>query len=94
MICTLFVKIFYVRHNIKETYITTAQPLSKKIKIFLQNYIEKDSPYKFILHFAVDQKIIGGIIVKTDDWLFDASIQTKINKLKAEFSQNTYAAAF
>jgi len=94
MICKQFVKIYYVRHNIKETYITTAQPLSEKIKLYLQNYIEKDSPYSFILHFAVNKNIIGGIIVKTDDLFFDASIQTKINKLKSEFSQNAYTVGF
>ena len=94
MICAQFVKVYYVRHNIKETYITTAQPLSEKMKLFLQNYIEKDYQYSFIFHFAVDPNIIGGIIIKTDDMLFDASVQTKINKLKTEFSQNAYAIGF
>jgi F-type H+-transporting ATPase subunit delta len=94
MICSQFVKVYYVNHNIKEVYITTAQPLSEEMQSYLQHYIETDSPYTFILHFAVDQNIIGGIIVKVDDLYFDASIQTKINKLKAEFSQNAYAVGF
>ena len=94
MICNQFVKIYYVRHNIKETYITTAQPLSEEMQLYLKNFIEKDSPYTFLLHFIVNQNIIGGIIVKFDDLYFDASIQTKINKLKAEFSQNAYAVGF
>jgi F-type H+-transporting ATPase subunit delta len=94
LICKQFVKIYYVRHNIKETYITTAQPLSEDLKNYLKNYIEKDSPYTFILHFAVDQYLIGGIVVRFDDLYFDASIRTKMNKLKAEFSQNVYAVGF
>jgi F0F1-type ATP synthase delta subunit len=64
------------------------------MELKLKNYIEKDSPYTFILHFSVDSKIIGGLIVKVDDWFFDASVQTKINKLKAEFSHNVYAVGF
>jgi len=94
MICTHFIKLYYVTHNIKEAYITSAQPLSEEMKSYLKNYIEKDSPYTFILHFAVDQNLIGGIIVKVDDLYFDASIQTKINKLKTEFSKNAYVVGF
>ena len=94
MICTHFIKLYYVSHNIKEAYITSAQPLSEEIKSYLKAYIEKDSPYTFMLHFAVDQNIIGGIIIKIDDLYFDASVQTKINKLKTEFSRNTYAVGF
>jgi F-type H+-transporting ATPase subunit delta len=94
MICGQFIKIYYVNHNIKEVYITTAHPLSEDIKRYLKDYIEKDTHYTLILHFAEDQNIIGGIIVKMDDLYFDASIQTKINKLKAEFSQNAYAVGF
>jgi len=94
MICRQFVIIYYVSHNIKEAYITTAQPLSDGMKEYLKNYIEKDSPFTFVLHFSVNPKIIGGIVFKVDDLYFDAGIQTKINKLKAEFSQNAYAAGF
>jgi len=94
LICSQFVKVYYVKHHIKEAYITTAQPLSEKMKDYIKNYIETDSPYTFILHFSVDQNIIGGIMVKMDDLYFDASVLTKINKLKAEFSQNAYAVGF
>ena len=94
MICQQFVKIYYAKHNIKETYITTALPLSEKMKLYLKKDIEKDSPYTFIFHFDVNENIIGGIIVKFDDLFFDASVRTKINKLKAEFSQNAYAVGY
>jgi F-type H+-transporting ATPase subunit delta len=94
MICKQFVKLYYSHHNIKEAYITTALPLSEETKLYIKNYIEQDVSYTLVLHFAVDEKIIGGIIIKIDDLFFDASIQTKINKLKAEFSQNAYAVGF
>jgi len=84
MICKEFVQKYYIHHNIKEAYITSAQPLSEEMKQYLKKHIEKDSPYAFILHFAVNQNLIGGIIIKAGDLYFDASIQTKINKLKAE----------
>jgi len=94
MICNQFIKIYYKNHHIKEAHITSAQPLSEKMVEYIKNYLEGDSPYSFILHLSVNPKIIGGLIVKIDDFYFDASIQAKINKLKAEFSQNAYAIGF
>ena len=94
MICSQFIKIYYKNHNIKEAHITSAQPLSEKMVEYIKSYLEGDSSYSFILHLAVNPKIIGGLIVKIDDFYFDASIQAKINKLKAEFSQNAYAIGF
>jgi F-type H+-transporting ATPase subunit delta len=94
VICTQFVKIYYKNHNIKEARITSAEPLSEEIVLYLKSFLEKDTPYTFILHLSVNQKIIGGLVIQIDDFYYDASIQAKINKLKAEFSQNKYAAAF
>jgi len=94
MICRQFIKIYYRNHNIKEAFVTSAQQLSEKKIQYLKASLEKNSPYTFILHFSVDPRIIGGLIVRVDDYYYDASIQTKINKLKAEFSQNAYAVGF
>jgi F-type H+-transporting ATPase subunit delta len=94
MICKQFVKIYYKNHNIKEAYITSAYPLSEEMIHYLKTYLEKDSPYTFAIHLTVNPEIIGGIIVKIDDFYFDACIRAKINKLKAEFSQNAYATGF
>jgi F-type H+-transporting ATPase subunit delta len=93
-ICSQFIKIYYRNHNIKEVYITSALPLSEELIQFIQTYLEKDSPFTCILHLTVDPKIIGGVVVKMDDFYYDASIIAKINKLKAEFSQNKYAIGF
>jgi F-type H+-transporting ATPase subunit delta len=94
LICKQFIKIYYKNHNIKEAYITSAQPLSEKLVHHLKTYLEKDSPYTFKIHLREDPEIIGGLIIKIDDYYFNAGIQAKINKLKAEFSQNAYAAGF
>jgi F-type H+-transporting ATPase subunit delta len=94
MICEQFVKIYYQNHNIKEAYITTAQPLSEETIHYLKTFLEKDTSYTFVFHLSVNPAIIGGLIIKIDDFYFDAGILAKINKLKAEFSQNIYATGF
>ena len=94
LICEQFISIYYEKHQIKEAYITTAQPLSEKMVNDIKNFLEKDSPYSFITHLRVNPTIIGGIIIKIEDLYFDAAICTKINKLRSEFSQNVYATGF
>jgi len=94
LICRQFVLIYYKNHHIKEAYITSAQPLSEKTIQHIKTFLEADSPYTFIFHLSVDPKIIGGLVIKIDDFYFNATIQAKINKLKAEFSQNAYAIGF
>ena len=61
---------------------------------YIKSYMEEDEPFTFIIYPSVDPKLIGGLVVKIDDFHFDASIQAKINKLKAEFSQNAYTPGF
>jgi F-type H+-transporting ATPase subunit delta len=94
LICRQFIIIYYKNRNIKEAYITSAEPLSEKMVHYIKSFLEKDSPFTFLFHLTVDPKIIGGLVIKIDDFYYDATIQAKINKLKAEFSQNKYAAAF
>jgi F-type H+-transporting ATPase subunit delta len=94
LICNQFVKIYYKNHNIKEAHITSALPLSEKMVKYIKDYMEEDYPFTFIIHPSVDPKLIGGLVIKIDDFNFDASIQAKINKLKAEFSQNAYTPGF
>ena len=94
MICRQFIKIYYRNHNIKEAHVTSAFQLSNEMTHYLQTFLEDNSPYKYVISFDVDPDIIGGLVVKIDDYCFDATIQAKINKLKTQFSQNTYAAGF
>lgn len=94
MICNQFVKLYYKNHNIKEAHVTSAKPLSDKMIQYIKDYLEKDNPYTFIIYPFVDPNIIGGLVVKIDDFNFDASILAKISRLKAEFSQNVYATGF
>ena len=94
LICSQFIKIYLKNHNIKEAFITTAQPLSDEMVAYIKSYLETDSPFQYLLHLSVEPKIIGGLVIHIDDFYYDASILAKINKLKAEFSKNIYAAGF
>ncbi|HLC69968.1 MAG TPA: ATP synthase F1 subunit delta [Patescibacteria group bacterium] len=66
------------QEGITSLEVTSARPLSKKIIAA----IEKIWAGKSELTETVDESIIGGIIIKTEDKILDASIIRQIKSLK------------
>ena len=93
-ICDEYLKLYNIHHNIKIAHITTAVPLSEELAAALKQLLEEETHATIQLQEKIDENIIGGILVRIDDFLFNASILAKINKLRAEFSHNIYQAAF
>lgn len=69
-----FLKIYYQENNIKEATIISAHELSDEMKQHLTTILEEKNQSSFIIHYKVDENIIGGVIIKVEDFLFDASI--------------------
>ncbi|MCQ2280351.1 MAG: ATP synthase F1 subunit delta [Bacteroidales bacterium] len=89
-----YVQCYYRNHNIKIAKITTATEMDEKLMAEIKAILEEQTHSTIILNQVVNPKIIGGIILHVDDFLFDASIIGKINKLRAEFSHNLYQTNF
>lgn len=94
MICDEFVKLYNRHHNIKVAHIVTAHNISNQLLKELQTILEEQTKSTIQIQAIVNPKLIGGITVQIDDFMFDASILSKINKLKSEFSQNIYQARY
>lgn len=93
-ICDEYVILYNKYHNIKIAYVTTAQPMSPLMVDNLKKLLEEETHATILLRELVDENIIGGLMVRIDDFLFNASVLSRINKLRAEFSHNVYQAAF
>lgn len=89
-----FIHIYYNKHNIREAFITTAQPLSESMRNEIKSQLEEETQSQILIKEKVNPAIIGGILVRIEDFLLDATILSRINKLKNEFKQNQYKAAF
>ncbi len=89
-----FLQIYYQENNIREATITSATPLSEDLRKLLVEVLETKNNATFIIYEKVDPNIIGGLIIKVNDYLFDASILNKIKKLRLEFSNNAYEVAY
>lgn len=85
-----FIECYYQQHNIRKAKVTTAVELNPALLNEIKSLLEEQTHSTILLEQVVNPRIIGGLVVKVDDYLFDASLLGKINKLKAEFSQNLY----
>lgn len=93
-ICCEFIKYYNEYHKIKVATLTCAEPLSDELTEKLKNFLTSDSDYAIELRQVVDKDIIGGFILKMDDFYYDNSIASKINKLRQEFAHNIYQVNF
>ena len=62
--------------------VTSADEMSDNQKKDITDQLKSTLGEKLSLNFYVDQKIIGGLIVKVGSKMVDSSMATKINKLR------------
>ncbi len=65
-----------------EARITTAQPLSESARRQIKDLLAKKTEKTVAWKETAAPEILGGIIIKIDDFLFDASLKTKIDNLR------------
>jgi F-type H+-transporting ATPase subunit delta len=83
-ICRNFLQLYKASKGIKEALITTAIALSDAHKKEIHSYINKKFKMDVELSERVDPSIIGGFILRIEDQQINASIQSKLNKIKRE----------
>jgi len=84
-----FVNLYKEHQGIIAAEVISAVPLDddlrKKVNAFIQRHSEKVE-----LTEVVNDRIIGGLIIRIGDKQYDDSILKRINELKREFSKNPY----
>lgn len=93
-ICDGYRQYYNEHHHIKTVTLTTAQPLCEELLDSIRQMLSEKTQYNIEIKQLINPEIIGGITVKMDDFYFDASILSKINKLKQEFAHNIYQVNF
>lgn len=68
--------------HIGVAYVTSAVELNEIQKQEIVEKLLKTTSYKtFEMHYQVDDKLIGGMIIRIGDRIVDSSIRTKINEM-------------
>jgi F-type H+-transporting ATPase subunit delta len=68
--------------GITETFLTTAMPVSDKVKKQVTEMISSVFKTKVELTENIDKEIIGGFILKVNDNFIDASVRNKLRKVR------------
>ncbi len=63
-------------------FVTSAAELTEVQKADLKDRLEKLSGQSVDMEFSVDTELIGGIVVKLDDKLFDGSLKKRLQEIK------------
>lgn len=80
-----FQKTWNREHGITVVDVTTAQEASKETIEFLSGYVVKlFKADKVTIRQKIDKNILGGVIIKNGDTVYDGSLKTRIHNLKEQ----------
>lgn len=80
-----FIAMVKEHKNIIEAYVTTAIPLDDSSREKLRSIVTESHKGTVELHEKVDASLVGGFILKVGDQRIDASVASKLRKLRREF---------
>jgi len=89
-IANKFVEVYKKQKNIETANIITAQKLDPKLRENILNVLKNRFQEKIELNEVVDDKIIGGSIIRVADKQLDSSVSSALQKLKHKFNKNLY----
>ncbi len=69
--------------------VTTASPLSAKELAAVQARVEQLAGAKAEVSTAIDPALIGGLCIKIGDWQIDASVSTRMDRLRKQLLGGT-----
>lgn len=70
------------QHNrIVDVAVTSATRLTELQRTTLISSLEKRFKRQVTVQYSEDASLIGGLIIKSDDWVFDGSIRTKLTRM-------------
>lgn len=72
--------------GVEKAIVTTAFPITSELETQVLNKVKEFSKNKITLTNIVDESIIGGFILRVGDKQFNASVASKLQQLKREFS--------
>ena len=75
-----------VLNGIEEAHVTTAFPITPELESKVLAKIKEFSNKKITLINTVDSSIIGGFVLRIGDQQYNASVSSRLQQLKREFS--------
>lgn len=83
-ISTSFSRLLEESKNIARAEVRTAVPLDTELENKLRESLEGITGKKILMEKVVDDKLIGGVLVRIGDELLDSTIRTRLGDMKEE----------
>lgn len=81
-IARYFLSLLKSNEGVQQAELLTAVPLNETLRKSILNFIHKKFKTEVDLNEQVDQKLIGGFILRVGDQQIDASISSKLERIK------------
>jgi F-type H+-transporting ATPase subunit delta len=82
-----FHKLELRKKGLKQVEVTTARPITQENQHGIIQELNKIVKGNIELKKKVDENLIGGVIIKVDDQMLDASVKNDLEQLKKELIQ-------
>ena len=70
--------------GVKSAVLTSALPLNELLVVQIKEILEKEFKSKVELSQKVDEKLIGGFVLRVEDKQYDASLSTQLKKIREQ----------
>ena len=80
-IATLYHKLIIEHNRVIEAEVISAFMLDENEKQAVIRALERRFTSKVTAHYVEDPSLIGGLLIKSDDWVFDGTIRSKLKRL-------------
>lgn len=77
-----FHKLDLAKQGIKPVQVTSAHPLNKENEKAILDELNKLVKGKVELNKQVDERLIGGVVIRMEDQVIDASVKNQLEQLK------------
>jgi F-type H+-transporting ATPase subunit delta len=81
-IVNAFTKVYLAEENMSEATVITAREISEALLAKIKKWLESLSQTSVSLKKEVDPSLLGGLVVRQNDTIMDASLKTKLKKLQ------------
>lgn len=82
------IRMYNEQNNIASATVTTASAVGASVLADIQKTLETKTGKKIVLEMEVDPSLIGGLVVRMGDSLYDASIAKQLKNIKKELVLN------
>lgn len=83
-ILRVFIDLFKKDRKIKSVVLTTVRPVNRKIQNIIKDYISRHFDFNIELSEKIDDRLIGGFILRIEDQQINASVSNHLNRIQKE----------